>query len=213
MFLVRGTMKNCSVHLFVFDGMADWEAAFAVAAIQNPQFQMNPGCFRVTTAARFHAPIRTMGGVRILPDMTIDEVSPTDSSLLILPGGESWEHGGNLEALERAHAFVEEGVPVAAICSATLALARTGLLNSRLHTSNSAAYLASSGYRGSRFYCDVPAIADRNIITAAGTAPLEFAYEISRLLSLHTSNSLNTWYSLYRHCHAPEFSEVLARIA
>lgn len=213
MISVRGTMRNCSVHLFVFDGMADWEAAFAVAAIQNPQLQLNPGCFRVTTAARFHAPIRTMGGVRILPDLTIDEVSPADSSLLILPGGESWEHGGNLEALERAHAFVEEGVPVAAISSATLALARTGMLNSRQHTSNSAAYLASSGYRGGRHYCDLPAIADRNVITAASTAPLEFAYEISKLLSLLSTTSLNTWYSLYRHCHSSEFSEVLARTA
>ena len=206
-------MRNCSVHLFVFDGMADWEAAFAVAAIQNPQLQMSPGCFRVTTAARFHAPIRTVGGVRILPDMTIDEVSPADSSLLILPGGESWEHGGNLEALERAHAFVEEGVPVAAIGQATLALARTGMLDGRLHTGNSAAHLAASGYRGVRHYCDVPAIADRNVITAASTAPLEFAYEVSKLLSLLSTASLNTWYSLYRHCYSPEFSEVLARTA
>ena len=206
-------MRNCSVHLFVFDGMADWEAAFAVAAIQNPQFQLNAGCFRVTTAARFHAPIRTMGGVRILPDMTIDEVTPFDSSLLILPGGDSWEHGSNLEALERAHAFVDEGVPVAAICSATLALARTGLLDSRLHTSNSAAYLASSGYHGARHYCDVPAITDRNVITAAGTAPVEFAYEISRLLNLQLNSHLNTWYSLYRHCHTDRFGEVLARTA
>src|ERR1700681_1752774 len=117
-------MENCTVHLFVFDGMADWEAAFAVAAIQNPQFQLSPGCFTVTTAARYHAPITSMGGVRILPHMTIDEVFPAESSLLIVPGGPAWETGGNLEALERAHAFVEEGVPVAAIGAATLALAR-----------------------------------------------------------------------------------------
>jgi putative intracellular protease/amidase len=206
-------MTNCSVHLFVFDGMADWEAAFAVAAIQNPQFQLDNGCFRVTTAARFHAPIRTMGGVRILPDMTIDEVSPCESSLLILPGGESWEHGSNLEALERAHAFIAENVPVAAIGTATLALARTGLLDSRLHTSNSTAYLAASGYRGARHYCDVPSITDRNVITAAGAAPLEFACEISRLLKLQSTASLSTWYSLYRHCHPPQSSEALARTA
>lgn len=206
-------MTNCSVHLFVFDGMADWEPAFAVAAIQNPPFQLNTGSFRVTTAARFHAPIRTMGGVRILPDMTIDEVCACESSLLILPGGESWEHGGNLEALERAHAFVAESVPVAAIGAATLALARTGLLDSRLHTSDSAAYLAASGYRGARHYCDVPAIADRNIITATGAAPIEFACEISRLLELQSTATLNTWYSLYRHCHAPQFSGALARTA
>jgi len=206
-------MENCTVHLFVFDGMADWEAAFAVASIQNPQFQLNPGRFRVTTAARYHAPITTMGGVRILPDTTIDEVFPAESSLLILPGGTAWETGGNLEALERAHAFVEDGVPVAAICAATLALARTGLLDSRLHTSNDAAYLATSGYRGRRHYREVPAITDRNVITASGTAPLEFAYEISKLLRLYSSSTLDAWYTLYRRCDSSKFSELLAQTA
>ena len=199
-------MENCTVHLFVFDGMADWEPAFAVASIQNPRYQLNPGRYRVTTASRFHAPIRTMGGVRILPDMTIDEVCPSQSSLLILPGGEAWENGGNLEALERAHAFVAEGVPVAAICAATLALARTGLLDNRLHTSNSAAYLADSGYGGAKQYRDVPAVTDRNVITAAGGAPLEFAAEISKLLSLHASSPLDAWYAPCRQSQSTRFA-------
>ena len=108
---------------------------------------------------------------------------------------------------------MEEGVPVAAICAATLALARTGMLDNRLHTSNSAAYLAGSGYRGHRHYRDLPAVSDRKVITAAGTAPLEFAFEISRQLSLHSSSTLEAWHSLFRHCHASQFSGVLARTA
>jgi putative intracellular protease/amidase len=187
-------MNNCTVHLFVFDGMADWEAAFAVASIENPQFQLNPGRFRVTTAARYYAPITTMGGVRILPEMTIDEVYPSESSLLILLGGRQWQTGGNLEALERAHAFVEEGVPLAAICAATLALVRAARLDSRLHTSNDPAYLATSGYRGHRHYRPVPAITDRNVITASCAAPLEFAYEISKLLRLYSPTTLEAWF-------------------
>jgi putative intracellular protease/amidase len=206
-------MKNCTVHLLVFDGMADWEAAFAVAAIQNPQFQLNSSCFSVTTAARYHAPITTMGGVRILPHMTIDEVFPDQSSLLILTGGPSWETGGNLEALERAHAFVDDGVPVAAISTATLALARTGLLDDRFHTSNNAAYLASSGYRGGGHYRDVPAIADRNVITASGIAPLEFANEIAKLLRLHSSSTLETWNALHKCGNASKYCEPATRCA
>src|SRR5579871_4144680 len=146
------TMKNSTVHLFVFDGMADWEAAFAIACINDPQFQLQPDRYRVRTAARSMAPIRTMGGLRILPDMTIDEVCPAVSSMLILPGGQAWETGGNLEALERAQAFADEGVPVAAICAATLGLARIGLLDDRLHTSNDPAYISASGYRGGHLH-------------------------------------------------------------
>jgi putative intracellular protease/amidase len=206
-------MNRSTVHLFVFDGMADWEAAFAVAAIQNPQFQLRPGRYRVQTAARSLAPVKTMGGVRIVPDVTIDEVCPDGSSLLILPGGRLWETGGNLEALERALAFVEANVPVAAICAATLALARTGLLDERLHTSNDAAYLAASGYRGERFYRDFPAITDGSVITASGLAPLEFAYEISRLLELYSPCTLEAWYGLYKHGDTARFYQMAAPAA
>ena len=206
-------MNQSTVHLFVFDGMADWEPAFAIASIQNPRFQLWPGRYRIQTAARSLAPVTTMGGVRILPDITIDEVCPAGSRMLILPGGELWEAGGNLEALERAHAFVEMGVPVAAICAATLALARIGLLDDRLHTGNDAAYLAASGYGGAQYYRDVPAITDGNVITASGLAPIEFAREISRLLDLYSSATLEAWYALYKHGDAAKFYELAVAAA
>lgn len=202
-----------TVHLLVFDGMADWEAAFAIAAIGNPQFQRRPGRYRVQTVSRSLAPVTTMGGMRVLPDLTVDELCPARSSLLILPGGRLWERGGNLEALERAHVFVDAGVPVAAICAATLALARTGLLDQRLHTSNDAAYLSASGYGGAHLYCDVPAITDGSVITASGLAPLEFAAEILRLLDVYSPTTLDAWYSLHKHGSAAKFYEMAAPAA
>ena len=36
-------MTRRNVHLFVFDSMADWEASFAIAGINNPQFQRESG--------------------------------------------------------------------------------------------------------------------------------------------------------------------------
>ena len=62
--------------------------------------------------------------------------------MLILPGGERWESCGNAEAIEFARVFFVEGIPVAAICAATLALARAGMLDDFHHTSNSREYLA-----------------------------------------------------------------------
>src|SRR5215469_3800354 len=91
-----------NVHLFVFDTMADWEAAYAVAAINSPQFQSGSSRYRVVTVAATLAPVTTMGGVRIEPDVMIDAVLPEESAMLILPGGYAWENGGNGEALELA---------------------------------------------------------------------------------------------------------------
>src|SRR5438045_7046785 len=141
------------VHLLVFDTRADWEAAYAVAAINNPQFQSDPGRYRVVTAAVSLDPVVTMGGVRIQPDVALDTITPETSAMLILPGGQTWENGGNAEALGLASRFIGSGVPVAAICAATLALAKAGLLDHLRHTSNARESPISSGYRGKALHC------------------------------------------------------------
>jgi putative intracellular protease/amidase len=196
-------MSTRTVHLFVFDTMADWEAAYAVAAINNPQFQSDPGRYRVVTAAATLAPVTTMGGVRIEPDVTIDSVIPEDSAMLILPGGCRWEIGDNPEALAVAAKFIACGVPVAAICAATLALARAGLLDHLRHTSNAREYLISTGYRGAAFYCGAAAVTDHNVITATGLAPVDFAREIFKALNLYSPAAIEAWYAMFRHCDAP----------
>jgi putative intracellular protease/amidase len=194
-----------NVHLFVFDSMADWEAAYAVAAINSPQFQTHPGRYRVVTVAATLAPVTTMGGVRIEPDVTLDGISPDSSAMLILPGGYAWENGGNTEALSLAAHFMASGVPVAAICAATLALARAGLLNGLRHTSNAREYLISSGYRGTAFYCGVPAVTDKNVITATGLAPVDFAREIFKALNLYSTATIEAWYAMFKQCDASKY--------
>src|SRR5450631_3810707 len=91
----RRLMRDRAIHLFVFDTMADWEAAFAAAAIHNPQFQRLPGRYRIVTVGLTREPVTTMGGVRIQPDVALGEISPFASSMLLLPGGQSWEYGAN----------------------------------------------------------------------------------------------------------------------
>jgi putative intracellular protease/amidase len=201
-------MSSRDVHLFVFDTMADWEASFATAGIQNPQFQVGPTRHRVVTVAATPDPVITMGGLQIQPELTLSEISPVHSSLLILPGGEAWEHGGNRQALPLVRAFIAACIPVAAICGATLALARAGLLDHRYHTSNARQYLVQSGYRGGKFYREVPAISDQGVITASGVAPIEFAREIFNALHLYSSCTLDAWYALFKYGDASRYCEL-----
>lgn len=201
-------MRGSSVHLFVFDTMADWEAAFAIAAINNPQFQRVPGRYRVVTVGLSREPVTTMGGVRIQPDVALQDISPLASSMLILPGGQSWEYGAHAAAIEMTRRFIAYCVPVAAICAATLALARAGLLDNRYHTSNARDYLVGSGYRGDRFYRSRPAVTDQGVITASGVAPIEFAREIFETLNLYSADALDAWYALYKHGDASAYFEL-----
>lgn len=124
--------------------------------------------------------------------------------MLILPGGPAWEGDANTGALELAARFMASGVPVAAICGATLALARAGLLDHLAHTSNTREYLISTGYRGTAFYCGVPAVTDQNVITATGVAPVDFAREIFRKLNLYSSDAIDAWYAMFKHGDAPK---------
>lgn len=201
-----------TVHLYVFDGYADWEPAFAVAGIHQPQFQRDPGRWQVRTVAdQAGQPVRSMGGVAVLPDLALSTLDPQDSALLILPGGLGWEgdHAQHSQALARARAFVDAGVPVAAICGATAGLAREGLLDGRRHTSNALTYLKGTGYQAARDYADEAAVCDGGVITAGGMAPLEFAREIFSLLDIYEPDTLEAWFQLNKTGK----SEYFARMA
>lgn len=199
-------MQRKTVHLFVLDTMADWEAGYAVAGINQPAFQTHPGRYSVQTAGRTREPVHTMGGVTITPDLALDELTPGDSAMLILPGGMAWDEGEHDLAAEKAGEFLSAGVPVAAICGATAGLARRGLLDERRHTSNAAEYLgALPGYAGQESYVNEPAARDGDLITASGTAPIEFARLVFERLDLYEPEVLDAWYTLYKTGDASAF--------
>ncbi|MDD4163124.1 MAG: glutamine amidotransferase [Methanothrix sp.] len=198
-------MRQQDVHLFVFDSLSDWEAGYAIAGINNPQFQRNPGSYRIRSVALRRTPIVSMGGICIQPDLALEELSPTDSAMFIIPGGSAWDEGKNAQAIEVARIFLDSGIPVAAICGATAGLARGGLLDTRRHTSNSREYLAATNYLGAELYEDASALTDNDLITAPGTAPVDFAYHIFKRLDIYTAPVLEAWYGLFKTGRAEYF--------
>jgi len=197
-------MEQQMVHLFVFNTLADWETGYVVAGINNPDMQKQPGRYQIQTVGSKAEPVRTIGGVTILPDITLDELEP--GAMLILPGGEAWDQGKNTKVLETAKAFLEADIPVAAICGATAGLARAGLLDDIPHTSNAAEYLQATNYRGAALYQNQPVVTAGNVITANSTAPLEFAYHIFKKLDLYKPPILEAWYGLFKTGDASYYS-------
>jgi putative intracellular protease/amidase len=185
------------VHLFVLNTMADWEPGFAIAHINRPMPGMSSG-FRVRTVGQDRTPVRSMGGLTIVPDLSLSEISPSGSAMLMLPGADLWGDGSTDPVLSMAKEFVAAGVPVAAICGATFGLARAGLLDDRLHTSNDPGWLASSGYGGAAHYVQEPAVEDGGVITASVTASLEFARLVLARLGIFSTRALEAWYGLYK---------------
>ncbi len=190
-------MTTRTVHLAVYDTFSDWEVGYAAAHINNPMWQREPGRFQVATVGESGEPITTMGGMRITPDLPVDQLAPDDSAMLILAGAGTWLTGGNGAFARKAREFLGAGVPVAAICGATGGLAAAGLLDDRRHTSNAAEFVEAYGSKGGEHYVDEPAVTDRGLITATATAPVEFAREIFAALELYEPAVLASWYKLY----------------
>ncbi|HEX5830296.1 MAG TPA: DJ-1/PfpI family protein [Gemmatimonadaceae bacterium] len=192
-------MTRQTVHLYVFDGLADWETGHATAHINTPEYQREPGRYQVRTVGEAIRPVTSTGGLTITPDLALADLAPARSAMLILPGGASWDTDPDARAAAVAAAgeLLAAGVPVAAICGATAGLARAGLLDDRAHTSNTREYLAATGYGGAAHYRDVPAVTDRDVITAPGTAPVDFARHIFARLALYEPEVLAMWAGLF----------------
>lgn len=205
-------MKAQVVHLFIFETLADWEPGFAIAGINKPAFQTQPGRYSIKTVGLNPTPVKTMGGVTLLPDLTLDQLEPAQSAMLILPGGDTWNEGQNIEAAQKAKDFLAADVPVAAICGATAGLARLGILDDKRHTSNAADYLQATNYQGAALYINEPAVTDGQLITAAGTAPLDFAYHIFKKLDLYPAETLEAWYGLFKTGDPTYFFKLLESI-
>jgi putative intracellular protease/amidase len=196
------------VHLAVYDTLADWETGHATAHLARAGY-------KIRTVGPSTDPVTSIGGLRIQPGAALDDVRPEDSSLLILPGADLWTEtsaataagSGDLAPFARkARAFLEAGVPVAAICGATAGLAREGLLDDRSHTSAVSFYLAATGYAGGERYVEADAVTDGNLVTAGPTEPVAFAREILRLLGVYEGEVLDAWYRLFHDSDAAAYA-------
>jgi len=187
------------IHVGIYDTLADWEVGHALAHLGSGDWSAQKNGCRIVTVGEKNAPVRTKAGLRLTPDTTVAEVEPESSAMLILPGADIWLAGKNAAFAALAERFLDAGVPVAAICGATVGLAARGLLNHRAHTSNAPEVLAVAGdaYDGHKNYQHELVAMDGDLITANGIAPVEFAKAIFDRLGFYTKETSENWYRLY----------------
>ena len=199
------------IYLYVLDTMADWEVGHAIAELCSQPYFAEPKDWSVHAVAPTNRPVRTMGGVTIRPDMSVDEVSHDGMVLLILPGADTWLTSDHSRVLQLARDCLAAHVPVAAICGATAALAEVGMLDRVLHTSSSLEYLRMTcpHYRGAAYYRNELAVTDGALVTAGSSAQVEFACHILRLLSALRPDHLERWYGYFARHSVPDLLALL----
>ncbi|MFH9723754.1 DJ-1/PfpI family protein [Streptomyces sp. NPDC017254] len=201
-------MGTKTVHLAVYDTLADWETGHATAWLARAGYTIR------TVGPVAGEPVTTIAGIRIVPDLALGDLRPEDSALLILPGAEKYDEGDELAAFPAAaRAFLDAGVPVAAICGATAGLAKEGLLDDRPHTSAVSFYLDATGYKGGERYVDADAVTSGgeagtgDLITAGPTEPVAFAREIFAALGAYEGKR-DAWYRLFHDSDPAAFVEL-----
>ncbi|HZA32362.1 MAG TPA: DJ-1/PfpI family protein [Propionibacteriaceae bacterium] len=197
--------------LYATDTMADWEYGYLTSGISMAE-EINPGRYRFRVLGDGTPEVTTKGRLRVRTDGAISDADPAAMAMLVLPGADTWAEGHD-KVLNLAKRLVENGTPVAAICGATLALARAGLLDDRLHTSNAREFLGATGYAGAGFYREERVVEDREVITAPATMPVDFAAALFRRLELFPAQMVDAWYGLYTTGERQYFDQLVAGAA
>ena len=165
---------------FLQPGWADWEAGQVLAALREYYG------VQIEIATPDGEPQTSIGGVLAAADYKFADPVLADADVFLLIGSDAWVDYRD-EAfdglLRQVHA---DGKIVGAICGATVAAARAGLLAGKAHTSNGAEWLAGHApdYLGIERYVDTPkAVTDGRLVTAPGSAPVTFSASICRLVA------------------------------
>lgn len=202
-------------YLYVFDTISDWEIGYLIAELNSGRyFKKGLAPLEVITVGITNNPVTTMGGLKISPSISTEECMLKSNDILILPGGNTWMEAIHEPMLKKASDSLQKNIIVAAICGATMGLAKMGVLDLKRHTSNDLEYMKMivPHYNGKKYYEMQPAVTDGNLITASGTAPLEFAVHVLKALDVFEPATLHAWFNLYQTHESKYFFELMNSI-
>lgn len=181
------------VLIFISNGYADWEAGYISAELNKPESE-----YKVRTVSLNSDNVQSMGGFTVIPDYNIDNI-PSQFEMLILIGGIGWKDNSAITpVIERC---IQDRTPIAAICDATTFLAEHGYLDHIPHTGNSLDYLKeyAPNYKGHINFIEKQTVSSDDIITANGTAALEFTREILKKLKVMPLEQIDGWYNFFKN--------------
>lgn len=163
---------------FFQPGWADWEAGSVLALLRE---YAGAG---VAIATPDGGPQTSIGGVRAAADAAFADIGPADADVFLAIGSDAWPAFRDEAFFNLLREALAADKIVGAICAATIAAARAGLFEGRVHTSNGRDWLDghAPGYAGFGGYVDTPrAVTDGRLVSAPGSAPGTFAGAILRL--------------------------------
>lgn len=202
-------MNNEILYILLPDYAAH-EAVYLSEAIASDEFALKekPKYVNKVVAPTLE-PVKSIGGFRTLPDYSFDTL-PDDYAALILVGGFGWSTPVAERVVPIVRRAIEKGRIVGAICNGASFIAKHGFLNTVKHTGNGPEQLklwGGANYTNPDGYVHAQAVSDRNIVTANGSAALEFAKELLSMLGNDTPERIEMYYQFNKQGFCSLFAD------
>lgn len=177
-------MKN--VLCYIYKKFVDFETVFTCSYLNEMQD------YNLIYIAYDKTPVISSGGLKIVPDKTVSEVSNGEEIYgLLIPGGSEREFKPELMSLIQN--LNKEKKLIAAICAAPEFLAKSGILNDKKYTTTLMPEYYEEKKEIDPFprynYVESRVVKDSNLITAKGHAFIDFALEIWDYYGLYSDKS------------------------
>ncbi|MDE6347447.1 MAG: DJ-1/PfpI family protein [Bacteroides sp.] len=203
-------MKNEVLYLLLND-YANHETVYLSEAIASDEtaLKANPKYVNKVVAPTLE-PVQSIGGLRTLPDYSFDTM-PDDYAALVLIGGFGWSTPVAEKVVPIVRQAIEGGKIVGAICNAASFMAKHGFLNTVKHTGNGLEQLKLWGgdnYTHPDGYVHAQAVSDQRIVTANGSATMEFAKELLLLLENDTPERIEMYYQFNKQGFCALFPQI-----
>lgn len=202
-------MSNEILYILLPDYAAH-ESIYLSQAIASDEFALkkNPKYVNKIVAPTLD-PVKSIGGFHTLPDYSFETI-PDDYAALVMIGGFGWATPIADMVIPIIKNSMERGKIIGAICNAASFMAKLGFLNAVKHTGNGLEQLklwGGSNYTNPNGYIHAQAVCDRNIVTANGSATLEFAKELLLLLENDTPERIDMYYQFNKQGFCTLFPE------
>ena len=166
-------MQKITLGILIFDDVdvldftGPYEVFNVTRELDQPNFT-DPSPFEILLVSEHHRKVKTMGGMRVVPDH--DFIDFPDVDILIIPGGlgERREHSNAI-----IHHFLKaqskKVKTLASVCTGAFFLAYSGLLNGKRATTHTLSLdRLEQGFPEIEVIRDKRYIEDGNIVTSAG---------------------------------------------
>jgi len=168
------------VLLFVYDSFAEFEISVLITCLSS-SFEL------VTCSVKpINESVISIGKLKILPDISIEEVDVEEYEGLIIPGGNPLSTLDNDVLKTMVGNFYMSNKIIGAICGGPAVLGAAGILNDINYTASlspidNSEYDHVMNWNNKR---EEFLVVDKNIVTSTGSNYIKFAEEIMRKLKI-----------------------------